>query len=118
MPLFLTATRHARRRTIAGLAGFALLTGAATGAGAADVAVSQKGRAFSPRELTISRNDTVSFVNDDQVVHHAFVETPGFSVDSGPQNPGDRSTLKFTKEGTFEVGCRIHPKMKLAVTVK
>jgi plastocyanin len=34
------------------------------------------------------------------------------------QAPGATSTVPFPKEGTAEVRCSIHPKMKLIVTVK
>ena len=51
-------------------------------------------------------------------MHHAYVDDPEFSFDSGDQEPGAKADIVFTKPGTFDVLCGIHPKMKLVVTVR
>ena len=80
--------------------------------------VSQKGRAFQPGSLVITRGDTVMIVNaDSDLLHHAFIEADNFSFDSGDQEPGSRTPVTFTERGTFQVLCGIHPKMKLMVRV-
>lgn len=80
--------------------------------------VSQKGRSFQPGGLEIKRGDTITIVNDDSdLLHHAYIETESFSFDSGDQEPGSRTEVKFTKTGTFTILCGIHPKMKLVVRV-
>ncbi|MDP4003629.1 plastocyanin [Methylobacterium sp. NEAU K] len=85
---------------------------------AAGLFVSQKGRAFQPGNLAITRGETVTFVNDDSdLLHHAFVESDSFNFDSGDQEPGSRTPVVFTERGTFQVLCGIHPKMKLVVRV-
>ncbi len=81
--------------------------------------VSQRGREFRPGALAIDRNDVVRIVNDDgDLSHHAFVATPEFSFDSGDQEPGRDVLIPFTRAGQFNVLCGIHPKMRLAVTVR
>ena len=81
--------------------------------------IAQKGRAFHPLTLIISRGDTLQFFNDDgNLLHHAYVETDTFNFDSGDQQPGSRTNVVFSVPGTFNVLCGIHPKMKLVVTVK
>ncbi|AYO81091.1 plastocyanin/azurin family copper-binding protein [Methylobacterium brachiatum] len=85
---------------------------------ASGLMVSQKGRAFQPGNLALSRGETVMFVNDDSdLLHHVFVESDTFSFDSGDQEPGSRTPVTFTERGTFQVLCGIHPKMKLVVKV-
>ncbi|MCJ2123212.1 plastocyanin/azurin family copper-binding protein [Methylobacterium sp. J-077] len=85
---------------------------------ASGLLVSQKGRAFQPGNLAISRGETVMFVNDDSdLLHHVFVESDTFNFDSGDQEPGSRTPVTFTERGTFQVLCGIHPKMKLVVRV-
>lgn len=80
--------------------------------------VSQKGRAFQPGDLAVARGETVTIVNDDSdLLHHAFIEADDFSFDSGDQEPGSRTPVTFTRAGTFQVLCGIHPKMKLVVRV-
>ena len=91
---------------------------AGSGLGAALYQVSQKGRAFQPGELTIRRGETVQIVNDDgDLLHHAYVESEGFSFDTGDQEPGSKTDVLFPVAGTFSVLCGIHPKMKLTVRV-
>jgi plastocyanin len=81
--------------------------------------VSQKGRQFQPGEMTIKKGDTVLIVNDDaDLRHHAYVDSDTFKFDSGDQEPGSKTSVKFTAVGDFDVLCAIHPKMKLTVHVK
>lgn len=86
---------------------------------ASGIIVSQKGRAFQPETLSVERGETVTIVNDDSdLLHHAYVDSPTFSFDSGDQEPGSRTPITFNTEGVFQVLCGIHPKMKLVVRVK
>jgi plastocyanin len=81
--------------------------------------VSQKGREFHPDTLTIKRGETILVVNDDgDLRHHAYIDSPAFSFDSGDQEPGSRTSITIPVAGDFNVLCAIHPKMKLAVHVK
>jgi plastocyanin len=81
--------------------------------------VSQKGRAFQPGDVTISRGETVEIVNDDgDLLHHAYIASDKFSFDSGDQAPGSKTSVTFPVVGIFQVLCAIHPKMKLVVHVK
>jgi plastocyanin len=98
-----------------------VVTGSGTLAGlaAAQYSVSQKGRAFTPLDVTLKRGDTVLIVNDDgDLRHHAYIDSEKFSFDSGDQEPGSKTTIAFPVGGTFEVLCAIHPKMKLFVHVE
>jgi plastocyanin len=81
--------------------------------------VSQKGREFSPGNITIKRGEAVQIVNDDgDLRHHAYIDSDKFSYDSGDQEPGTKTSITFPVAGDFDVLCAIHPKMKLAVHVK
>ena len=109
------------RMSVAGLIAGALLIGFGTLAGlaATQYLVSQKGREFSPRAVAISRGEAVTIVNDDaDLRHHVYVDSDKFSFDSGDQEPGSKTSIKFSVAGTFDVLCAIHPKMKLTVDVK
>ena len=78
----------------------------------------QKGRAFRPAEVSISRGESLTVTNNDEFIHQIYVEGPGFSFDSNEKAPGENITESFTASGTFQVRCHIHPKMKLVVHVK
>jgi plastocyanin len=98
-----------------------LVTGFGTLAGlaASQYSVSQKGRTFTPFDVTLKRGDTVIIVNDDaDLRHHAYIDSDKFRFDSGDQEPGSKTSIAFPVAGTFEVLCAIHPKMKLSVHVQ
>ncbi|MGE7157504.1 hypothetical protein ACQKJ1_27770 [Methylorubrum rhodesianum] len=81
--------------------------------------VTQKGRAFAPGAISLQAGDAIAIVNDDgELVHHAYLESPGFSFDTGEQLPGSKTVVRFPTAGQFTILCGIHPKMKLAVSVK
>jgi plastocyanin len=83
------------------------------------VDVSQKGREFRPGRLALQKGDTIEIVNDDgDFTHHTYISSEEFSFDSGDQAPGRNVDITFSKPGTFEVLCGIHPKMRLTVTVR
>jgi plastocyanin len=81
--------------------------------------ISQKGREFHPDEITIKRGETIQIVNDDaDLIHHAYIDSPTFSFDSGDQQPGSKTDITFAVAGDFNVLCAIHPKMRLVVHVQ
>ena len=89
----------------------------ALGAGGG-IAVSQKGRAFMPRSVQITAGETATIHNDDEYIHHVFIDSPDLHFDSGEQRIGQTVQITFTVPGIFHVLCAIHPKMRLDVTVK
>lgn len=81
--------------------------------------VTQKGRAFAPGSIAMRTGEAIALVNDDgELVHHAYLDHPEFSFDTGEQGPGSKTVVTFPKAGQFTILCGIHPKMKLAVSVK
>ncbi len=102
--------------------GIVVAVGAAASALAAsraapDFTVRQVNRLFVPGKLTVPVGSGVRFSNEEKVVHHAFVDSPTFKVDSGDIAPGEAPVLLFDKEGRFLVRCAIHPQMKLDIEV-
>src|ERR1700742_5085860 len=95
------------------LAGIALMVGAAPVD--ADTIVVQKGRAFRPREVSISRGETLTFTNEDSYLHQIYVDG---LFDSEERAPGQNLNETFPATGTFEVRCHIHPTMRMTVRVK
>jgi plastocyanin len=77
--------------------------------------IEQKDRAFHPAEVTIARGETLTFTNRDEFIHQIYVNG---LFDSEEKAPGENLSETFTRSGTFEVRCHIHPKMKLVVHVR
>ena len=101
---------------IYGAAVAALLIVAAT-AHAATNTVSQSGKKFDKKEITIAVGDSVVFTNDDQVSHNVYSRTKGHEFDLKVQKPRASNTVTFDNPGVVKVRCAIHPKMKLTVKV-
>jgi plastocyanin len=82
------------------------------------VIVVQKDRAFQPAEITIDRGDHVVFKNGDAIAHNVISMTPGNDFDLKLQKPGEDKAMRFDTPGTVAIGCDLHPRMALTVTVK
>ena len=98
------------------LVAVAFLAGVAVAA-AAERSISQKGKVFSVTDLTIKKDDTLVFVNDDNVAHNIFSATPGNDFNLGSQQPGKSVSVTFDKAGDVDIMCAIHPLMKMKVKV-
>jgi plastocyanin len=115
-----TALRTPRRAVaVAATATVLIVFGTLAGSAVPQYSISQKGREFHPGEITIKRGETIQIVNDDaDLLHHAYVDSPNFSFDSGDQKPGSVTPVTFPVAGDFDVLCAIHPKMRLTVHVQ
>lgn len=111
--------RHSIRTVAA-----AVMAGAAVGALAAAAALAgesrviQTGKAFEPKALTVKAGDNVVFANEDFYDHNVYSESGGNVFNLGIQPPGQTNTVTLANAGTVQVLCRIHPKMKLVITVE
>ena len=94
-----------------------MLLGLSVGALAANLTVSQKGRAFSAEEITIKKGETVTFLNDDSVPHNIMSASQGNEFNLGSQPPGAATDVTFKEAGDVLVICAIHPRMKMMIRV-
>jgi plastocyanin len=84
---------------------------------AAQHIVVQKNKMFSVAALTVKVGDVVVFKNSDVITHSAFSRTKGLEFNTKAQPPGTATDIVMKGEGTVEVNCAFHPKMKLIITV-
>ena len=103
------------------MAGVVCITGAAALSAVAAVAstnhvVTQVGKKFSEKKMSIAAGDSVTFLNEDKVKHNIVIKK--MDVSSGIQAPGEKVDVVFDENGKFKVRCGIHPKMKITVLVK
>ncbi|MDD9952329.1 MAG: plastocyanin/azurin family copper-binding protein [Zetaproteobacteria bacterium] len=82
------------------------------------VTISQKGKKFSEKEITIKVGDEIKFINDDDTAHHLMFKAGGKKVSHKQPKGADPFVHKFEEEGKLKVRCAIHPKMKLKVKVE
>ena len=89
----------------------------ADGGGGGGNEVSMEGIKFDPARITVSKGDTVTWTNNDTVPHD--VTGDDFkSGDAGGMQNGDTFEHTFTKTGTFDYVCTVHPGMKGSVKVQ
>jgi plastocyanin len=82
----------------------------------ASAIVHLKDDAFTPPSIVVPLNTTVTFVNDDDDAH-TVTSTDGL-FDSKGLDSHQRWTHTFTKAGTYQYFCTLHPFMKGTVVVK
>jgi len=91
--------------------------GLSAGALAANLTISQKGRAFSSETVTLKKGGTLTFMNDDSIPHNIMSTSGGNEFNLGSQPPGASTDVTFKETGDVLVICAIHPRMKMTVKV-
>ncbi len=72
--------------------------------------------AYNPNPITISAGMTVTWMNNDSIVHTSAADAGAWS--SGSIAPGATFSHTFPSAGTFQYHCAIHPNMVGTVTVQ
>ena len=91
--------------------GGAKTSGSARGFG--EVTIS--GFRFEPTTMTVTRETTISWTNEDSAPHTATADDGSF--DTERLNEGDSGEVKFETPGTFEYICSFHPSMRGLIVV-
>jgi plastocyanin len=82
---------------------------------AADTEVNIDNFAFTPKELTVKTGATIVFRNRDDIPH-SVVGTNG-EFRSKALDTDDTFSFTFTKAGTYDYSCGLHPQMQGKVVV-
>jgi amicyanin len=77
--------------------------------------VSIKNMAFEPKGLTISAGDTVTWTNNDPMLHDVDLDNLGKSPE---MSKGQTYSKTFDRPGTYGYDCDIHPSMTGKIIVK
>ena len=86
-------------------------------AGASESDVKIDNFSFAPGEITVAKGTTVNWVNRDDIPH-TVVSDDKTTFKSKPLDTDDHFSYTFSKEGTYNYFCSIHPKMTAKVIVK
>ncbi len=70
---------------------------------------------YKPTPLTVAVGDTVTWINEGFILHNVTAMNGEFA--SGTLHGGQKFSVKFTKPGTFDYMCTIHPQMSGTVIV-
>jgi plastocyanin len=116
VPVFLTSKTGDEMTKLPILAAMTVCAVAAS-AWAASLTVEQRGRSFGVAELAVQVGDSVTFINNDIYGHNVYSDTEGAVFDIGLQEPGETRDVTFEEAVIAKVRCRIHPRMRLQVSV-
>lgn len=72
---------------------------------------------FEPATITVKQGTTVQWVNRDDIPH-TVVSDDKTTFKSKPLDTDDKFSYTFTKAGTYNYFCSIHPKMTAKVVVE
>lgn len=72
---------------------------------------------FSPATLNVKVGTTVTFVQEDSIPHTATGSGDSSFIKSPTLTKGQTYTVTFTKAGTYDYICSIHPYMRGSVVV-
>lgn len=82
----------------------------------ASAAVKIDNFSFSPGTLTVAAGATVTWTNNDDVPHTVVSEDKLFK--SKALDTDDKFSYTFTKPGTYNYFCSVHPKMTAKIVVQ
>lgn len=94
----------------------AVVLRSATGETAQPAEIKVDNFTFTPETLTVVANSTVTWTNKDDVPH-VIASTDGLFRSKG-LDTDDHYSFKFTKPGTYNYFCAIHPKMTGKIVVQ
>ncbi len=72
---------------------------------------------FEPASLVIPLGSTISFPNQDEILHNVFSVTPQSSFDLGIYGEGKSADYTFKKTGLVLINCNVHQSMQANVLV-
>ena len=72
---------------------------------------------FEPASLVIPLGSTISFPNQDEILHNVFSVTPQSSFDLGIYGEGKSADYTFKKTGLVLINCNVHQAMQANVLV-
>jgi plastocyanin len=72
---------------------------------------------FEPASLVIPLGSTISFPNQDEILHNVFSVTPRSSFDLGIYGEGKSADYTFRKTGLVLINCNVHQAMQANVLV-
>jgi plastocyanin len=84
---------------------------------AEEFTITQDDLKFDPPIKVVKPGDTVTFRNDDGVVHNIISLTDEFEFDLGEVKPGMAKSVQFNSKGVVDVECTVHPNMKMTIFV-
>lgn len=72
---------------------------------------------FDPQVIVVPAGSTVSFPNQDEILHNVFSTTPGMNFDLGLYGEGQSAETVFNRAVVVQIFCNVHHSMNTNVVV-
>lgn len=82
-----------------------------------DALIDQRGKSFEPHVLIVPRGSSVSFPNNDTILHNVYAQFEAKRFDLGLYPKGQSKSQVFDKPGIVSVRCNIHSQMSAYIVV-
>lgn len=82
-----------------------------------NASIASRGKVFVPEVLAVPMGSTVSFPNDDIILHNVFSLSTSKVFDLGLYGKSETKATTFEKAGIVRVFCNIHKKMAAYIAV-
>lgn len=79
--------------------------------------IDMENKVYTPRFVSISKNDSLVFVNKDEIKHNVFSSSGKNAFDLGTYGAGKKRTVSLGETGIVKVYCNIHPQMATFISV-
>lgn len=76
-----------------------------------------RNKRFEPQVLIVPAGSTVSFPNQDEILHNVFSQSPGATFDLGLYGEGQSAETVFNRATVVQVFCNVHHSMNTNVVV-
>jgi plastocyanin len=74
---------------------------------------------FTPSQISVSKGAKVTWTNNDNTAHTVIDDLSNVGgPSSGTIEPGGTYSFTFTKSGSYQYHCNIHPSMRGTIVVK
>jgi plastocyanin len=78
-----------------------------------------KNMMFTPSQISVSKGAKVTWTNNDNTAHTVIDDLSNVGgPSSGTIEPGGTYSFTFTKSGSYQYHCNIHPSMRGTIVVK
>lgn len=78
-----------------------------------------KNMMFTPPQISVSKGAKVTWTNNDSTAHTVIDDLSNVGGPaSGTIEPGSTYSFTFTKAGSYQYHCSIHPSMRGTIVVK
>lgn len=76
-----------------------------------------RNKRFDPQVIVVPAGSTVSFPNQDEILHNVFSPTPGMTFDLGLYGEGQSAETVFNRAVVVQIFCNVHHSMNTNVVV-